>query len=161
MSKHKQNLFSYRNNRSRLRIAVFFPLGVWEKDFIYSYHRAVFPPLFTAVCFNFCNIKADLSCSACMSSFKGHEIYNSKSYVFKRLFVLLTCTVATFVGSLCQFYLFDNQCIITPREHHVTIKQGLLWVIYKSTEYEGIYWNKSTMSTKNQCMEQLLFVRRW
>lgn len=160
MSKHKTKLVFIPQQPVSPPYCCFFFLWVSEKKTIYSYNRAVFPPLFTAMCFNFCYIKADLSCSACMSSFKGHKIYNSKSYVFKRLFVLLTCTVATFVGSLCQFHLFDNQRIIIPRERHVTIKQELLWVIYKSTEYEGIYSNK-LMSTKNKCMEPLLFVRRW
>lgn len=56
------------------------------------------------------------------------RVTKCKRYFLKRLFVLLLKM------TLCQLYLFYNQWIIAW-EHHATIKQGLLWVIYKSTLY--------------------------
>lgn len=90
MSTHKTKLvFVPQQPVSRANFSFFSSLGVCETGFIYSYNWAGFFLLFTARCFNFCYTKANLSCSVHAASFKGHEVYNSKRYFLKRLFVLL------------------------------------------------------------------------
>ena len=94
MSKHKTKLvFVPQQPVSPSNCCFFLSLGVClcEKGFIYSYNRGIFFFFFTAPCFNFCYTKANLSAS----SFKGHKVYNCKGCFLKRLFVLLTHTLAT------------------------------------------------------------------
>lgn len=115
------------------------PTGVCEECFIYSYNRALFFHLFYSSVFSTSAITRPPFPNVCVCQVsRVTKCMTPNSTFFKRLFVALTHALNLRVWSLCQLYLFDNQWII-PREHHVNIKQGLLWVIYKSTQYWEIY----------------------
>lgn len=55
----------------------------------------MFSFLLLALYFNLCYTKASHSYCAYASSFKGHKAHNCKRYFLRRLFVLLTHTIAT------------------------------------------------------------------